>query len=308
LEFGISGGAGVGVVAKQLKLNCITMKALLKAFRETRDPRIVVRDVIALHASMGDHAVSNWLETNPTILETVTREEWIEAYDTYKSMMSRQTRDNVKVTRRPHENLFSLLAHLAQRTDSAVSLQHKLTREEWAKEFGNDDMFDAYDNDHDGALSPEEWLKGVQAEKKFMEADAVELSSSPAHLLLMAQGCSLPDTQRWQNHDRKISREEWIARFGNDDFFDAYGVAPVCCVGVAPTLTAASLSLSQIRITTALFLPRNSSEEVSMLPVDALLACFWFGDWFGDWWVTGWCDCRCSSDAGKFQQSRQGWR
>ena len=46
---------------------------------------------------MGDKAVSSWLETNPAVLETVTREEWIQAYDTYKQMMQRQTHEKIDV-------------------------------------------------------------------------------------------------------------------------------------------------------------------------------------------------------------------
>ena len=49
---------------------------------------------------------------------------------------------------------FATLTHL-------WTVQGKLTREEWIEKFGNDDMFDAYDADHNGTLSPEEWASGV---------------------------------------------------------------------------------------------------------------------------------------------------
>ena len=127
---------------------------------------------------MGDKAVSSWLETNPAVLETVTREEWIQAYDSFKQMMQRQTHEKIDVIScLPHTAKFGFCRHVwAVRWHSPLALfapQHKLTREEWIKEFGNDDMFDAYDNNQDGTLSPEEWLKGVQAEKTFMAMDTV---------------------------------------------------------------------------------------------------------------------------------------
>ena len=37
--------------------------------------------------------------------------------------------------------------------------------------FGNDKMFDAYDLDGDGVISPEEWLQGEAARKAFAGMD-----------------------------------------------------------------------------------------------------------------------------------------
>jgi len=72
----------------------------------------------------------------------------------------------------------------------------KLSRAEWIIQFGNDDMFNAYDADGDGVISPEEWLAGQKMAKEFGDLDA--------------------------NGDGKISRAEWIARYGSDAGFDMY--------------------------------------------------------------------------------------
>ena len=60
--------------------------------------------------------------------------------------------------------------------------------------FGSDKLFDAYDLDGDGSVSPEEWLKGEASRRTFEAMD--------------------------RDGDEKLSREEWIVKFGNDDLFD----------------------------------------------------------------------------------------
>ena len=52
-----------------------------------------------------------------------------------------------------------------------------------------------YDTNADGAVTVEEFAAGRLSERQFQANDA--------------------------NHDGKLTREEWIAKHGNDDLFDA---------------------------------------------------------------------------------------
>ena len=52
-----------------------------------------------------------------------------------------------------------------------------------------------YDTNGDGVVSAEEFLVGNAAAKDFQRGDT--------------------------NHDGKLTRKEWIAKFGNDNMFDA---------------------------------------------------------------------------------------
>ena len=53
----------------------------------------------------------------------------------------------------------------------------------------------SYDADGDGIVDAEEFIAGAAATKDFKQGDI--------------------------NHDGKLSRQEWTAKFGNDEMFDA---------------------------------------------------------------------------------------
>ena len=59
--------------------------------------------------------------------------------------------------------------------------------------FGNDKMFDAYDLDGDGVISPEEWLQGEAAQRTSRKIEASKKQFSD----MDADG------------DDKLSRDEW---------------------------------------------------------------------------------------------------
>jgi len=74
----------------------------------------------------------------------------------------------------------------------------KITREQWAAQYGNTKGFDAYDLDGDGVVDADEFRACKAAEIDFGRIDT--------------------------NQDGKVDRDEWIAKYGSDEGFDAYDV------------------------------------------------------------------------------------
>jgi len=123
----------------------------------------------------------------------------------------------------------------------------KISKAEWIARYGSAEGFDKYDLDGDGVIDPDEFIatKGIEAQVrmvdknrdgKISEAEWKARFGSMEGFDKYASDGGVMDADAWMtaqmvkakyrmldtNHDGKISREEWIARYGNDTGFLAY--------------------------------------------------------------------------------------
>ena len=77
---------------------------------------------------------------------------------------------------------------------------NKISRDEWIAKYGSEEGFDEYDLNGDGIIDPDEY-RIVNAAKVSWNQAAREMDT---------------------NADGKISRDEWIAKYGSDEGFNEY--------------------------------------------------------------------------------------
>jgi len=199
-----------------------------------REKRVLTRDKIA----------GNFREIDANNDGKISREEWIARYGD-DSLFDQYDLDGDGVID-PDE--FLAVSEAKQQFADGIAVEGKLTRAQWIAQFGNDDMFDAYDANHDGVVDAGEWIAGQVAETQFKTMDGdqdgklsrgewvAQFGDDKMFDAYDLDGDGIIDPDEWlqgqqanarfqsadQDNDGKLSREEWIQKFGDDKLFNAY--------------------------------------------------------------------------------------